>query len=668
MDNQNTLNSICLKIIKYGIFTSLLTPLIYSSKYYFPFVAPKSLFFMAIVEIVFFTWLFLAFHNKKYRPNLNIIVTAVLLFIGAMTLSSVMGVDFANSFWSKYERMTGLLMYFHLFALFLTLISTFKEKKDWKELFAVSIGVGLLIAIFSYMEQLGFKNLALSSKKGATLGNTSFLGSYMIFNVFFAIYLFFKTKNITWKAIWIAAAIFMIPAIYVAGARAATVAVFGGIALMGLLYLIFKPKEKKIRVAGVALLIISALLISGVGALLLHPGNELWFEEEGTKLHQTENFLRTKFVNLTNKARFIVWDAGYKGFKKKPVFGWGPENYKYVFIRDFNPCMFTERCGSVPWFDRAHNVLYDRLATTGIVGILSYAFLFLSALWVLWKNYLKKKLDFWTASIFTALLAGYLVQNFTVFDMPTSYMVFFVTLGFISFLIPNKEEREDRFSEISPFATFFLVIFFIGSLNYFIIKPVQANKLMIQSISVQQPDQKVELLEKAYNTSNMGKYQKRTFLARNIKNYIQQSSNQLTNQQMNEMLKLITNRLEKTREETIGDYRTSLELGKTYTLIRQYEKANEALQEAKNISPTNQQAYWELVKLEAGRKDYEKALEYAKYTIELESELFQSHSLALQVAKMMGDQEEIQKLKEKALEINPNWEKSIEQILNPQQK
>src|SRR6056297_1708003 len=117
MDNKNTLNNICLKIIKYGIFTSLITPLIYSSKYYFPFVAPKSLFFMAIVEIVFFTWLFLAFHNKKYRPNLNTIVAAVVLFILAMAASSIFGVDFSNSFWSKYERMTGLLMYFHLFAL-----------------------------------------------------------------------------------------------------------------------------------------------------------------------------------------------------------------------------------------------------------------------------------------------------------------------------------------------------------------------------------------------------------------------------------------------------------------------------------------------------------------------------------------------------------------------
>jgi len=129
MDNKNTLNNICLKIIKYGIFASLITPLIYSSKYYFPFVAPKSLFFMAIVEIVFFTWLFLAFHNKKYRPNLNTIVAAVVLFILAMAASSIFGVDFSNSFWSKYERMTGLLMYFHLFGLFLTLTSVFKKTK-----------------------------------------------------------------------------------------------------------------------------------------------------------------------------------------------------------------------------------------------------------------------------------------------------------------------------------------------------------------------------------------------------------------------------------------------------------------------------------------------------------------------------------------------------------
>jgi len=47
------------KIVKAGIFAVLLTPFIFSRKFYFPYVGPKSLYFMAIVEAVFFLWLVL---------------------------------------------------------------------------------------------------------------------------------------------------------------------------------------------------------------------------------------------------------------------------------------------------------------------------------------------------------------------------------------------------------------------------------------------------------------------------------------------------------------------------------------------------------------------------------------------------------------------------------
>ena len=44
-----------LEIIRIGTYLILLTPLILLSKGYFPFVGPKSLYFMGLCQIIFFT-------------------------------------------------------------------------------------------------------------------------------------------------------------------------------------------------------------------------------------------------------------------------------------------------------------------------------------------------------------------------------------------------------------------------------------------------------------------------------------------------------------------------------------------------------------------------------------------------------------------------------------
>ncbi|PIZ89635.1 MAG: hypothetical protein COX89_00520, partial [Candidatus Nealsonbacteria bacterium CG_4_10_14_0_2_um_filter_37_10] len=61
--------SLCLNIIRWGIYLALFTPLIMSAKFFFPFVGPKSLYFMGLVEIIFFAWLILIIYSPQYRPR-----------------------------------------------------------------------------------------------------------------------------------------------------------------------------------------------------------------------------------------------------------------------------------------------------------------------------------------------------------------------------------------------------------------------------------------------------------------------------------------------------------------------------------------------------------------------------------------------------------------------
>ena len=117
-DNEEGITSILKEIIRWATYIILFAPLIISGQYFFPFVGPKSIYFMGLAELIFAAWLFLIVFSPKYRPRLNILLIALILFLVVLTSSTFFGADISRSFWSKYERMTGLLMWFHLLAFF----------------------------------------------------------------------------------------------------------------------------------------------------------------------------------------------------------------------------------------------------------------------------------------------------------------------------------------------------------------------------------------------------------------------------------------------------------------------------------------------------------------------------------------------------------------------
>ncbi|GAH31087.1 unnamed protein product, partial [marine sediment metagenome] len=58
-ERESLLSSIFLKIICLGTYLVLFAPLIIGGKYFFPFVGPKSIYFFALVEIIFAAYLLL---------------------------------------------------------------------------------------------------------------------------------------------------------------------------------------------------------------------------------------------------------------------------------------------------------------------------------------------------------------------------------------------------------------------------------------------------------------------------------------------------------------------------------------------------------------------------------------------------------------------------------
>ena len=361
------LENFCLLIIRWSTYLILFTPLVISKSSFFPFVTPKTIYFRILAEIMLAAFIILAIFIPRYRPKINILTLTIVIFVGISVLTSFLGINLNRSFWSTYERMTGLFTLFHLLALFIILTSVFKKRKDWEKILSVSIIVGVLLSLYVLTAQ------EISTRGGGTIGNTSFMATYLLFNIFFALILFFEKKASEWKVFAGISLLLMVVTVLASDARGAKVAMFTGFALLFLAYLLFSAR-KHLRKIGIVLILSAVVLV--VALAVWQPP----FVQEGidTLLKQMN-------------PRFVVWEKAWKGFLEKPILGWGPENFNTVFSKFFNPCMFVPECGREIWFDRAHNVVLDTLVTTGILGLLSYLLIFIVSFIWLFKTYLKTK-------------------------------------------------------------------------------------------------------------------------------------------------------------------------------------------------------------------------------------------------------------------------------------
>ncbi len=640
-------------IVRVGAYLSLLTPLLVSSKFFFPFVGPKSLYFMFLAQLIIFSWFGLLIISKRYRPKINVLGVTLLVMLFLFSLSAIFGVNPSYSFWSKYERMTGILMFLHLTGFFFAVTSVFKREKDWRKMFVVSIITGLVVTVMSLTNEGG------SSRGGATVGNTSFMGTYLLFNIFFALYLFFKQKNLYWKIGTGLSAGLMILAVYLASARASTLAIFGGLFLFALLYLAFVPKKKIITIVGKTLLVVSIITFIA-GALMVF---------------QEDNFVKNYFTEKATKSRLVIWEKAWAGFKEKPILGWGPENFEFIFNKHFNPCMFLSECGGEIWFDRAHNVIFDMLSTTGILGFLAYLAVFISAFFVLWRQYLKEKIGFLACAIPTVILVAYIVQNLTVFDMISSYLMFFITLCFINVAVSKKEpDQTEKPVKPRKWALWTLLIIFFISVFGFVIQPVRQGSAVIKALSTSDSSERLEFYNKSFYTTPMGVFQIKEFLADKTLNAISSVINDVEDpSQINQALiskemDLVIKALKENVEASPLDFRSVLRLGQLYNLyatldVTKLELAEEWALKGVEMAPTNQQAYWNYAQNKLYQRDTESAFELTQQAIDLEPRLIRSHSIALQVAKFAGDMEKGEELLKKALEINPAWEEELRQIL-----
>jgi O-antigen ligase len=471
------------KALQWTLVLAALTPIFFFNGTFYPYMLGKSIFFKTLVELAVILFSVSLLRGESFR--FDILKRKVLwlpaLFLCVASLASLFGVSPSHSFWSLFDRMDGLLQLVHLVVYFYLLLISL-GKAEWRKLLAVTAIAASVAALHGIGQKIGFPGLTHSGidRAEGTIGNAAFLGGYLSLSVFITVFLAY-TRTAGWRVWWYVLAAIQALALIFTYTRGAWVGVGAALAF-GAALALWKG-TKRARIAGGVLLgvgLLSLLLIVGFRDTL-----------KTSNVYIVSRLAQISLTDPTTLSRLFVWGNTLREVDEAPLLGVGPENFEVLYNKFFDPQIVTEE-----WFDRAHNMYIDVLASTGLLGLALYLAL-LGALAVSLVRAVRR--DPLTVILLLGFVA-YAVQNIFVFESVSTGVLFW---GFAAYVFAAESRGDDaeRKAALSTLAKLVLGALILASAiapYYFSWKPLRANLLLSEGYKYQivDTDRSLAALEK----------------------------------------------------------------------------------------------------------------------------------------------------------------------------
>ena len=468
----------------------------------------------------------------------------------------------------------------------------------------------------------------------ATLGNASYLGLYALFHIFISTLLFVRDKRVLARVFYGTAGVLNLIVLYNTATRGAILGLFGGAIIAAALIAIFEKEwgaQRKIALGSVL------AIVALVGGLVIFHNAP--FITSNPVLARIASVTRVESVlQEMSASRFRIWEMGWKGFKEHPVLGWGQENFNLVFSKYYDPRMY----GQEPWFDRAHNVVFDRLVDGGTLGLLSYLSIFLSVIYYLW--FCRRKNESFAITeraLFTGLLAAYFFQNLFIFDQFASYFLFFSVLAFLHFRATESERTSERlereaFEQKDYIAAALIVVGTVAVLYTVSINGIRANQTLLEAIRPQTEGigKNLEYFKRALAYDHVvGIMETREQLVTVSAGLASMQDNRQTK---DDLFVLAKEEMRKQVNLQPMDARYHLFLANLFTGYGAIEDAISELQQGIAVSPKKEQFYYLLGNLYFSIGKYERAIEVFRVPFENAPENNQSRTLYAAAAIYAG--------------------------------
>ena len=445
------------RISKFILYLVPFSLIIVSTSTLFPFIVGKYTFFRTTIGLsLIFFFLGLGFgsyssysNGKKILEKLKSpLVIAISVFVLVFVLASFLGVDLSFSFWSNFERGEGGFQLLTLLSFFILTTLLLNTEKEWQNFFIFWMIAAVLVVgygILAHLGQSGYKafaefmgpKISAQSRFQGSLGNPAYTAPYLLLSAIFAFYLFINSASKIKKGVLLALMAIFLVFFWLAQTRGTFLGLVAG-GFMFFAYLIFASKKGKWKFWLIGILVV----LLAIGGVLYYFRNTKFVEQmPGGRLFQIS------LSDATAQTRFWTWGSALKGWKEKPILGWGPENFSIVFDKYFDTRHFIAGQRSETWFDRAHSVYFDYLTETGILGLLSYLAVFVVFYIQFFKWWFRNKgaIDYKNLSVQGLIFAvpiAYLVQGIALFDILPIYLTIFAFLAFGNYMFMETSNKK----------------------------------------------------------------------------------------------------------------------------------------------------------------------------------------------------------------------------------
>lgn len=419
-------------IIEYSFYAILfLVPLVFSESTSELFEMNKMWLTWGFAIIIAVAWGSKIILTKKFHLQRTPLDIPIMIFLASQILATLFSLDPQVSWWGYYSRWNGgLLSTITYIFLYYAFVTNLELKHVYRSLL-VSLGAGLLTALWGFPAHFGYDPTCLmfrgtldtscwteafkpTIRTFSTLGQPAWFAAYLALLIPIAIAFAHMSlaRGSKWKY-WgfFAIAVFMYINLNFANTRAGLIAFWiGNVIFWGLIF--YKHLlPRKFLTQSVAYFTIAFLASNFIFGGPLGPLYQYTLPAISTHNTSQQKTAETKTTSepaaapapapaaeaasgggITDSAviRKYVWQGAIDAWKANPIFGTGVETFAHAYYK-YKPAGQNLTSEWDYLYNKAHNEYLNYLATTGIVGLGSYLafiflFLFLTGKWLVARH------------------------------------------------------------------------------------------------------------------------------------------------------------------------------------------------------------------------------------------------------------------------------------------
>ncbi|MBS3909772.1 MAG: O-antigen ligase family protein [Actinobacteria bacterium] len=345
------------------------------------FGLPKLTFLKLTAAAIAIAWLVRVARKGYFELPKSSLTLPLLAFFSITILSGIQSVHPLTSLNGQYGRWEGLTTTATYLILFAAAYGIAKDKAKHRPVTLAIIGSAVVVSLIALVEYFwtnpyllvakvycaagfGEPNQFEAARSMASFGNATFLAAYLgMVLPLIASGLLASKRHIAPKPLLYAALFTVATSLMFTFGRGAWLGAAAGIALTGAL------QRKHLWASRHVIAIALLLVIAGVTIVQFSAGSY-------TVGGRLASILSIEGSTLT---RVQMWESSLPLVAERPFLGAGPDTFKYVFGK-YKPEGWVEHI-SDPLVDKAHNEFLQLAVTTGLAGLGAYLWVLVAFAW-----------------------------------------------------------------------------------------------------------------------------------------------------------------------------------------------------------------------------------------------------------------------------------------------